>query len=88
MFTDRSELGVEQRPVVVLVAQRPGCAEFGDGRSWRDDNPIMLASQARFSGIIDREEVGKAVSEGSAEVDLAGSARAGAFHDVEVIMVV
>ncbi len=84
LFTDRSELGVEQRPVVVLVAQRPGSAEFGDGLSWRDDSPNMLANQAKFWGFCGSRRRGKRFSRRSAEVERAGGARAGAFHDVEV----
>ena len=84
LFTDRSELGVEQRPVVVLVAQRPGSTEFGDGRSWRDDSPNMLANQAIFLGICGSKRRGKRFSRRSAEVERAGGARARAFHYVEV----
>ena len=43
----------------------------------------MLASQAKYPGIFGRRD-GKGVSEGSAEVERAGGAHAGAFHDVEV----
>jgi hypothetical protein len=77
-------IGVEQRPVVVLVAQRPGCAEFGDGRSWRDDSPNLLTNQAKYAGICGQRGAGKAVPEGSAEVERPKGTRAGAFHDVEV----
>ena len=68
----------------MLVAQRPGSAEFGDGRAWRDDSPNMLANQAIFLGICGSRRRGKQFSRRSAEVERAGGTRAGAFHDVEV----